>query len=186
MCRTPYLPAPEPEPEAEPEPQAAPTQYLPSGAERRGTSCGPYHGPQGLHNWLLGATTNTTYSFLFVPFIHGIFDTGRAIQMNIWWRDIFDQQWDDLIHQYRQRFPLRNGTLPPEIRHDGYITADDQERILDLSPGLRTQLERMIQEFQAANGAAAAVPATQMQPLGIDMDGFRHYLREQPEAYMQQ
>eukprot|EP01050_Picozoa_sp_SAG11_P047282 SAG11_NODE_24679_length_369_cov_2.792593_2_plen_62_part_01 len=62
--------------------------------------------------------------------------------MNTWWRDIFGQQWDDLIHQYRQQLPPIDFAL--EITQNGYITADDQERVLDLSPELRTQLERMI------------------------------------------
>ena len=96
----------------------------------------------------MAATTETTYSMLYVPFIHAILNNNRATQMNEWWGSIFGQEWSDLIRQYRERIPWQTLRTTVAITQHGYIQDTEQDRILDMDQVLRMELYLMIQRMQ--------------------------------------
>ena len=94
-----------------------------------------------LRRWLL--SNPSTYSDLFVPFFHEVFQTGFRRGQREAWPGVLGEDWDRLVQAYRQHM---GGQQPPRT---DYFGAEEQERLLDLAPALRTELEALVQRLQS-------------------------------------
>ena len=104
-----------------------------------------------------------TYSPVYVPLLHAVYQTGLLTEQIEVLRTIFGpSRWDEFVRRY-QAANIGGRTLHRGYwHHNGYIAAAEQDRIINIDPALAQAFMLMIVQQQqqqpaaAAGGAAAA------------------------------
>eukprot|EP01051_Picozoa_sp_SAG22_P004850 SAG22_NODE_272_length_13192_cov_311.812495_8_plen_147_part_00 len=104
-----------------------------------------------LRNWLLGRNGDggmpATYSDLFCPFFHEVFETNFDRQRRAAWPEVLgDDLWDRLVVAYRVETALAGAATPTSA----YFGPAAQNDLLDIAPGHRAELEWRVFDLQQA------------------------------------
>ena len=103
-----------------------------------------------------------TYSPVYVPLLHAVYQTGLLTEQIEVLRTIFGpSRWDEFVRRYR--IAMTTGIPGGQMDHNGYIAAAEQDRLINIDRALGQQLMQMILQMQqqqqqpapAAGGAAA-------------------------------
>eukprot|EP01051_Picozoa_sp_SAG22_P013788 SAG22_NODE_1586_length_4055_cov_5.508342_2_plen_568_part_00 len=122
-----------------------PAPEAPAPARRAGNYL--VHSEEQALTWLAGSPG--TYSALYVPFLHAVWNTGQLQPQIAIWRRIFGAQqidWDDFVQRYRQLHNVRESGTGLPTYANGYVHATIQGNLI----GIDVQTPGLQQDFMAA------------------------------------
>jgi hypothetical protein len=99
-----------------------------------------------------------TFSYIYVPFIHEVFQTEFAAELREQWTVVFGAQFEDLARRFAQNMVFGRPTT-------AYFNATRQMAYLNTNPALLEELDMMIQNGHAQLQPMAA-PAQAEAPAG--------------------
>jgi hypothetical protein len=99
-----------------------------------------------------------TFSYIYVPFIHEVFQTEFAAELREQWTVVFGAQFQDLARRFAQNMVFGRPTTV-------YFNATRQMAYLNTNPALLEELDAMIQTTHAQLQPAEA-PAQAEAPAG--------------------
>ena len=115
-----------------------------------------------LITWLI--SNPPTYSNLYVPLLHEIFQTQELQEQRRAWAGIIGTDWDNWVIRYREILRNQGNWAVRLFPYRGYINARDQERLLSRNRQLELDIATWVGIFITTNAPNAVPPQPNPSP----------------------